>query len=1108
MKLAFDIAFEDLYQLAGLNKIQQAFLSYLEKCDFELYSYYQQAKHNHLVNKEYSNFITKLAPILDDFIAELFNINQENLKLRNKDNELSILYHIKRQFIQRKALRALKKEELEQVNIEQVKSDLKRIYNYSLDDLNELQFAIHINKWLEEDNQDALNLAKIYSCWRLHFLPKLKNSDILFTQPKKLNFDNLLNLDGKTDIIQYPNDRINNRNGFNLTDAGASREFIQDQANYCIYCHNQEKDSCSKGLKDKEGNFKTNYAATELSGCPLDEKISEMNYLKAHGYSIGALATAIIDNPMLAATGHRICNDCMKSCIYQKQEPVNIPEIETGILRNILALPYGFEIYSLLIKWNPLKLNNYLPKTDSNKNILIAGMGPAGFTLAHYLLNEGHNIIALDGLKIEKLPPELVDENFQPIKNYNKLEQNLADRVPQGFGGVAEYGITVRWDKNFLSIIYLLLARRKNFNLISGARLGSNLTIKQAFSDYNIDHIALCLGAGQPNILNIENALAKGVKTSSDFLMNLQLSDVSKVDSLANLTIRLPVIVIGGGLTAVDSATEALAYYPLQVKNFHKQYHNLLKQYSVEEITAEWSEEDKLVAKEFLDHAEILLTEDKNAGSENRKANYLPFLKKWGGSTIIYRKKLSDSPAYRLNYEELDKAMQEGINFIEQASPIKFNIDNHQHIESAEFSVAEQSKLIKCQTIITATGTKPNNILALESQIDDINFDIQNNFIQPLRDKFICWQGQFNNRNASISYFGDLHPKYAGNVVKAMASAKDGYKIISNEVNQLTEQASMLAKLKFDLTAKIVKVNKLADKIYELVIQAPLAAKNFQPGQFYRLQNYKSSLPSFEGLALTGSEVDKEKGLISTIILEMGGSSDFCKKLSVGEEVILMGPTGSPTKLIANKTYLLVGGGLGNAVLFSIGKALRAMNSKVIYFAGYKKAQDIYKQQQIEQAADIVIYCCDERKLPTNRPQDLSFHGNIIQAIQAYAEHQLCDKQALKLDQIDSLITIGSHHMMAALNKARATILKKHLPSNYEAIASINSPMQCMMKNICAQCLQAHKDANGNISYVYSCVNQDQDMNKVDFEHLDQRLKQNSLAEKITKKHLKLKSSC
>ena len=73
-----------------------------------------------------------------------------------------------------------------------------------------------------------------------------------------------------------------------------------------------------------------------------------MHETKAGGFSIASLAIVCVDNPMCAATGHRICNDCMKSCIYQKQEPVNIPEAETRVLKDVLSLPWGFEIYSLL----------------------------------------------------------------------------------------------------------------------------------------------------------------------------------------------------------------------------------------------------------------------------------------------------------------------------------------------------------------------------------------------------------------------------------------------------------------------------------------------------------------------------------------------------------------------------------------------------------------------------------------------------------------------------------------------------------------------------------------------------------------------------------------
>ena len=139
-----------------------------------------------------------------------------------------------------------------------------------------------------------------------------------------------------------------------------------DQANYCIWCHEQGRDSCSRGLREKPPPggappFKKTVFGVALAGCPLEEKISEFQKIKTEGHALGALAMICVDNPMVAATGHRICNDCMKSCIYQKQEPVNIPQAETRTLKDVLELPWGFEIYSLLTRWNPLDLRRPYP---------------------------------------------------------------------------------------------------------------------------------------------------------------------------------------------------------------------------------------------------------------------------------------------------------------------------------------------------------------------------------------------------------------------------------------------------------------------------------------------------------------------------------------------------------------------------------------------------------------------------------------------------------------------------------------------------------------------------------------------------------------------------
>src|SRR5438046_4796960 len=183
-------------------------------------------------------------------------------------------------------------------------------------------------------------------------------------------------------------------------------------------------------------------------------------------------------------------------------------------------------------------------------------MGPAGFTLAHYLMNEGPAVAGVDGLKIEPLPARFsgIDADggrvpVEPIRDVRALYEGLDDRVMAGFGGVAEYGITVRWNKNYLKLVRLLLERRPQFAHFGGIRFGGGATLSMDDAwAMGFDHIALCMGAGKPTVLDIPNGLARGVRAASDFLMALQLTGAAKRSSIANLQIRLPVVVIGGGL--------------------------------------------------------------------------------------------------------------------------------------------------------------------------------------------------------------------------------------------------------------------------------------------------------------------------------------------------------------------------------------------------------------------------------------------------------------------------------------------------------------------------------------------------------------------------------
>src|ERR1019366_8231795 len=469
--------------------------------------------------------------------------------------------------------------------------------------------------------------------------------------------------------LQFSSGHWRHREGFQLTDAGTDLTGALDQAGYCIKCHNQGKDSCSTGLKEKDGSFKASVFGVKLAGCPLEEKISEMNVVKGNGNPIGALAVVKVDNPMCAGTGHRICNDCMKSCVFQKQEPVDIPQVETRSLKDVLELPWGFEIYGLLTRWNPLHFGRPVAKASSGYKVLVVGLGPAGFTLAHHLMNDGHTVAAVDGLKIEPLPADIsgVDAYgnrvaFRPIHDITEIYERLDERVMAGFGGVAEYGITVRWNKNFLKVIRLLIERRGPVSLYGGGGFGGTLTIDSAF-DLGFDHIALCAGAGKPTVIPMKNGLVRGVRQASDFLMALQLTGAAKSNSLANLQLRMPIVVIGGGLTAVDTATESMAYYVVQVDKFLERYETLAADKGEAEVRASWTPEETATADEFLAHGRAIRRERAVAAREGRDPKLIELINSWGGVTLAYRRRVIDAPSYTLNHEEVAKALEEGVRF-------------------------------------------------------------------------------------------------------------------------------------------------------------------------------------------------------------------------------------------------------------------------------------------------------------------------------------------------------------------------------------------------------------------------------------------------------------
>ncbi len=981
------LKYEDLYTQTGLAKVYDLFLQFVKKEDSALHDLYTEALNGKSLEPSvYDELLIQLAKLLESFLSQKFSLDSKLNEIYSQGSTFSLIAYAKRQFVQRYALKQF-------VDID---PSWEKLYEFKDD----ATFAKEALDALENNKPSLENLAK-YAAWAVHS----KQSTELFKVSKKIDINFVLRNVEKTHH-GYVTTTPRTRNGFELTDPGFTNSKACDESHYCILCHNQGKDSCRKGLP-----------TIKKAGCPLDQKISQMHELKRDELNLAALAVVMIDNPMVAVTGHRICNDCMKSCIFQKQDPVNTPGVETNILNSVLDLPFGFEIYSLLTRWNPLDFTQPLPKKDSNYQVLVVGLGPAGFSLSHYLSRDGHKVVGIDGVKLEPLPPELLQPLL--IKDINILYEKLDQRTLSGFGGVAEYGITVRWNKNYLKVLRLILERRENIKFIGSTRYGSQVTDTN-YQSLGFDTVAICTGAGEPKIASMKGSSLPGVRLASDFLMALQLTGASKNDSLANLQILGPIIVIGGGLTAIDTATEAKAYYKEQVKKFRKRYTKLLEIYG-NEFKKWWTPCDHIVAEKLLSCDEVDVR-------------------------LIYRDTITKAPSYKLNHEEIEKALEEGIVFEDEVIPLSIEANEFGWAKGLWVKRGECKEFIEASTIIMAIGTS------------------------------------HEVASKPFFYFGDANPNYAGSVVKAIASAKYGYKAIGAK---LQEKLPVL-KSDFSFSAEVVTVTRIAPNLVQLEIKAPIAANAFQPGQFYRLQNFESYATvvqntklAMEAIALTPVKVDKQNGLITFVIVEIGSSSLIAQYLKPKEKVSLMGPTGTPTEIPVNKNVLLIGGGHFNLALLHLAQSLKENGNTVFWIAGYRLSTERNFVKEIENTADHLFwYCADDFN-----------KGNVLDGLDNLKNQEI-------LKKIDYLFVMGSTGMQQAISTHLQKI-QASLKSSLKTIANVNIPMQCMMQGICGQCLVTTESGS-----VFCCKNQELPLSSMPFEELLNRSKQNSLLEKVARQWL------
>ena len=1140
--------FQDLLRLEGLKRLDAEFLARLQQQNGERHAQLLAYRAGHACTPlQTSELLLVCAPLVEDIVGETFHISNELEQARARTLAHDPVFAFKKLFVLRRARRRLlTKEEIQ--NFTELDIWLTQALKAAGLDNPDRELAVaKFGQSLLTDTEGNKDTIEMLTRWCIQ---ALKTSEgrarvagwVSFRLPQGVDHAHLVPIvpvpADTLGRVQGPTQHYHPRAGFKLTDLRMNLRAVQNEVHYCIYCHDHDGDFCSKGFPEKKGEpergMKKNALGVSLDGCPLEEKISEMHALKRDGHTVAALAMIMVDNPMCPATGHRICNDCMKSCIYQKQDPVNIPQIETRCLTDVLDLPWGVEIYHLLTCWNPLRARQWLPKPYNGLKVLVNGMGPAGFTLAHHLLMEGFAVVGVDGLKIEALPDTLMQN---PIRDYKNLEEDLDTRVMAGFGGVAEYGITVRWDKNFLKLIYLTLARRPQFQVFGCVRFGGTVTLDDAW-ELGFDHVAIAVGAGLPQALPIPGSLARGMRQAADFLMALQLTGAAKEASLANLQVRLPAVVIGGGLTGIDTATEVQAYYIVQVEKTLHRYETLAATQTEAQVRQGLDEESNLILDEFLAHGRRVRAERALAEKQKRAPDFITLIQQWGGVTVAYRRKLSDSPAYQRNHEEVIKALEEGIYYADGLSPIAAALDDYQHVSAlvckrlradanGELVEADEEVRLPARAIFVATGAKPNIAYYFEHRGSfqrDRSFyqthEVRGNELAPVAAVKFCKAPDFGpftsyEKNGNrVTFIGDTHPAFHGSVVKAISSGYRTYpKIVAAfgaraaHLGDENEYADFRTRMENLLQPRLLSVARCAANAVELVIHAPMAAKRFLPGQIYRLQNYERLARVVDGtrlqtetMAITGSKVDVGLGTVTLIVLERGASSRLASTFTPGEPIALMGPSGTYAHVPQHQTLLIVADRLGATGMRAIAPALHAAGNKVLFFAAFRSPEEVICRDEFEAACDCIVWVSNQGEIATRRPQDRTFTGDVRDALKAYTYHKLAPSPGLSFADMDRLYFLGGGCLVQRLRDLRHDELSGHFSKNPPATGSVYGNMQCMLKGVCSQCLQWQLDpATGQrTKAVFTCSWQDQPLELPDYDNLQERLAQNRLAEHLT----------
>ena len=160
------------------------------------------------------------------------------------------------------------------------------------------------------------------------------------------------------------------------------------------------------------------------------------------------------------------------------------------------------------------------------------------------------------------------------------------------------------------------------------------------------------------------------------------------------------------------------------------------------------------------------------------------------------------------------------------------------------------------------------------------------------------------------------------------------------------------------MSHRILSKRQLSEDAFTAEIDAPLIAQAGKPGQFVIISinsQYSERIP------LTIADADPEKGTIRLIWQRVGKTTAELADLKQGDEIAnVVGPLGRPTHIENFGTVVCVGGGIGNAPLLPIAKALKKAGNKIISILGARNKELLILEEEFAQVSDELIITTDD----------------------------------------------------------------------------------------------------------------------------------------------------